>query len=62
MSEQCRDSRRSLIVECPFCKDPAYDFDLIGLKQHFECGWCDVYNATETVEEERERKRKEGGR
>lgn len=30
------------VVECPFCHET--NFDLIGLKLHFERGWCDVYN------------------
>lgn len=29
-------------VKCPFCDED--DFDLIGLKTHFENGWCEVYN------------------
>jgi hypothetical protein len=33
--------------ECPFCKEP--DFDLIGLKNHFEKGYCDVYNETDLL-------------
>jgi len=31
-------------VICPFCKED--DFDLIGLKHHYEQGHCDVYNET----------------
>lgn len=38
-------------VTCPFCKKKG--FDLIGLKYHFEMGYCDAYNGTLTVEEER---------
>jgi len=37
-------------TECPFCHEK--DFDLIGLKYHFEMGYCDVYNNTLTMEEE----------
>lgn len=44
-------------LNCPFCEQPG--FDKIGLKYHFEMGYCDVYNETETVEEERERKKME---
>lgn len=29
---------------CPFCGEQ--DFDMIGLKMHFERGWCDAYNET----------------
>ena len=31
---------------CPFCKES--EFDLIGLKMHFEKGWCEIYNSTST--------------
>jgi len=37
-------------VTCPFCKEKG--FDLIGLKYHFEMGYCKPYNDTLTVEEE----------
>jgi hypothetical protein len=39
-------------IICPFCKEK--DFDLIGLKYHFEMGYCTVYNDTLTIQEERE--------
>lgn len=29
-------------VSCPFCQET--DFDLIGLKHHFQAGHCDVWN------------------
>lgn len=29
---------------CPFCDEG--DFDLVGLKMHFENGWCEVYERT----------------
>jgi hypothetical protein len=38
-------------IICPFCHEK--DFDLIGLKYHFEMGYCKEYNDTSTVEEER---------
>lgn len=44
-------------IKCPFCGED--DFDLIGLKNHFERGHCDVYNETESPIEERERMRLE---
>lgn len=31
------------VVECPFCGEGAFDW--IGLKGHFERGWCAVYNS-----------------
>lgn len=31
--------------QCPFCKE--LDFDLRGLKTHYERGRCDEYNTTE---------------
>jgi hypothetical protein len=31
-------------LTCPFCNETA--FDAIGLKQHFQRGWCDVFNET----------------
>ena len=30
------------LVNCPFCGEE--EFDLMGLKNHFESGSCDVYN------------------
>lgn len=44
-------------VTCPFCGESG--FDLIGLKNHFDRGWCEVFENTETVAEERERKKNE---
>jgi hypothetical protein len=38
-------------IKCPFCGE--IDFDLVGLKHHFEMGYCDVYNSTLSIEEER---------
>ena len=35
---------------CPFCK--GVDFDLVGLKHHLE-NYCEVYQSTITVDEER---------
>ena len=32
-------------ITCPFCNEE--DFDLIGLKDHFVKGYCDVFNETE---------------
>ena len=32
------------MVQCPFCKED--DFDLEGLKLHYQAGYCDVFNAT----------------
>jgi hypothetical protein len=33
---------------CPFCGEgkgtDIFQFDLPGLKNHFERGWCEVYN------------------
>ena len=37
-------------IKCPFCGDD--DFDLVGLKNHLEMGWCKEYNNTMTAEEE----------
>ena len=34
-------------VICPFCGEK--DFDLIGLKTHFERGWCHEFTATKPV-------------
>jgi len=28
-------------IECPFCH--LKEFDLVGLKEHFEFGWCEIY-------------------
>lgn len=46
MSELSKDN-----VTCPFCGES--DFDLVGLKSHFMKGYCDQYNETITVEQER---------
>lgn len=32
---------------CPFCGD--YDFDKIGLKHHFEAGYCEEYENTQSL-------------
>ncbi len=37
---------------CPFCRQ--HGFDLIGLKHHYEMGYCDKYNNTLNIEEERQ--------
>ena len=42
----------TLAVECPFCGEK--DFDLIGLKIHFNRGWCQVFEQTETIDRELE--------
>ncbi len=44
----CDESPCICPVDCPFCKDD--DFDLPGLKAHFENGDCEVYNETEDLE------------
>jgi len=31
---------------CPFCG--GHDYDLIGLKMHYQNGWCDEFNELET--------------
>ena len=31
---------------CPFCG--GHDYDLIGLKVHYQNGWCDEFNELET--------------
>lgn len=41
----------TLYVTCPFCGEG--DFDLIGLKSHYEKQSCDPYNETVTTEQER---------
>lgn len=38
------------IISCPFCKSTNYD--MVGLKQHFEKGYCDVYNTVYDLEQE----------
>ena len=38
--EETEDKTR--YVSCPFCEEE--DFDLSGLKYHFEQGYCEVYN------------------
>ena len=45
------------LIECPFCKDSG--FDLIGLKAHFENGFCAEYTHIITPMEERRRRLKE---
>jgi hypothetical protein len=37
-------------IICPFCGQE--DFDLIGLKDHFRKGYCDIYNNTISPQEE----------
>ena len=34
----------ALQIVCPFCQTGEYD--LVGLKNHYERGWCDEYNET----------------
>jgi transcription elongation factor Elf1 len=36
---------------CPFCDDG--DFDKVGLKHHLLNGYCETFNSTMSVEEER---------
>ena len=43
MTQACVDNTEYFI--CPFCKEE--DYDLIGLKCHFERGYCEEYNQTE---------------
>ena len=33
------------MIKCPFCGED--DFDLIGLKGHFDTGDCEVFNSTQ---------------
>lgn len=40
-------SAQSTDVVCPFCSEG--DFDLPGLKAHFDRGWCDAFEATERL-------------
>lgn len=40
-------------IQCPFCHEA--DFDLTGLKNHFERGWCDAYNTTPSGDEDLEK-------
>lgn len=40
-------------LKCPFCHEVG--FDAVGLKGHFEDGYCNVYEATNTCQEERAR-------
>ena len=47
------------LFPCPFCEEP--EFDLIGIKHHLKSGYCKVFEAIETPDEERERKRVERG-
>jgi len=35
-------------INCPFCGES--EFDLIGLKSHFENGDCEKYNSTKSIE------------
>ena len=44
-------------IVCPFCLDDG--FDLVGLRHHLMAGYCEVFDHTETLEEERERRAKE---
>jgi len=34
-------------ITCPFCGES--EFDLIGLKSHFENGDCEKYNSTKSI-------------
>lgn len=47
-------------INCPFCNQEG--FDLIGLKHHFMMGYCDVYNSTISVEEERKQRQQKDSR
>lgn len=44
-------------LTCPFCKEG--EFDLVGLKHHYESGYCNQYNDTMTIWEESELRRTE---
>lgn len=44
-------------ISCQFCGED--DFDLIGLKAHLLKGGCAMFEAIETVQQERDRLRKE---
>lgn len=39
---------------CPFCLSDELDFDLVGLKDHLQSGGCDIFNNTQSIEEEYE--------
>ena len=34
-------------AQCPFCNECG--FDLIGLKNHYKMGWCEIYNTTTEI-------------
>ena len=36
-------------VICPFCKSTG--FDLIGLRRHYDLGWCETLNNTPLQDE-----------
>ena len=42
--EECNCSPTAYYIACQFCGDS--DFDYVGLKMHYENGWCDAYNNT----------------
>lgn len=44
----------SMLVDYPFCKET--EFDLVGLRHHLMTGECEVFDATLTVAQERERR------
>ncbi len=47
----------SELITCPFCKEG--EFDLIGLRHHLMCGYCQVFEATLTVDQAREQRQQE---
>ncbi len=44
-------------VECPFCHEK--DFDLPGLKYHFQSGYCDEYSKIDLHKEWSRSRRKD---
>ena len=42
--ERLKELMESNMVQCPFCGEK--DFDLEGLKLHYQAGWCDTFNTT----------------
>jgi hypothetical protein len=45
-------------MQCPFCDDSG--FDAIGLKHHLVTGYCEMFNSTISVEEERRARQSNG--
>ena len=46
------DKSSSESITCPFCNENG--FDKIGLKYHFDMGYCKEYSDTLTIQEEGE--------